>query len=96
MDIIEFRALRRHVDDIGAHISNGAYFDEKHKTAGYIYQIAEGDVLYIEEVSPHWSESARLKGKYYLLIHREEWFSDDLEALERRLYEYAMDEELFN
>ncbi len=51
--------------------------------------------LYIEEMQPHWSDAAKARGKWYLLIARDEWITDDLETLERKLYDWAASEGYF-
>ena len=49
-------------------------------------------MLYIETVKPHWPEAAKARGRWYLIICNNEFISDDLTALERRLYEFAKSE----
>jgi len=51
--------------------------------------------LYIEEVQPHWPDAAKARGKWHLLIARDEWITDDLETLERKLYDWAASEGYF-
>jgi hypothetical protein len=53
------------------------------------------DGLYIEHVEPHWPEDAKREGEWYLILGRDEWISNDLTALERRLYEWAGSEGYF-
>jgi hypothetical protein len=50
------------------------------------------DALHIEDVQDFWPEASKAKGKYYLLIGNREWFSDDVEKLERELYQFAVEE----
>jgi hypothetical protein len=59
---------------------------------GYLYL----DALYIEEVLPHWPEAAKAEGKWHLIIGRNERITDDLEALERNLYDWALSEGYFD
>jgi hypothetical protein len=42
--------------------------------------------LIIEEVQPDWPNNARDDGRWHLIISNAEYISDDLEALERRLF----------
>jgi hypothetical protein len=54
---------------------------------GYLYV----DALAIEDTAS-WTEAARSKPhvkRYYLMVGNSEFFSDDLETLERMLYRYA-------
>jgi hypothetical protein len=51
--------------------------------------VYEGGV-YIEDYGPDHDKQHR----YYLIIERSDWFTDDLGSLERELYEYAIGEEL--
>ena len=51
--------------------------------------------FYIEEVQPHWPDAAKARGKWHLLIARDEWITDDLETLERKLYDWAASEGYF-
>ena len=60
---------------------------------GYIFNV--NWLLYIEEVQPHWPDAAKARGKWYLLIARDEWITDDLETLERKLYDWAASEGYF-
>ena len=88
MTFEEFRDTAVWCDDLGAKLADACWADEPAKARGWIYV----DALFIEEVLPHWPEKTRKAGKWYLLIGRCEWISDDLEELERHLYEYACDE----
>jgi len=45
--------------------------------------------LFIEEVADWWPEDAH-RGRWHLLIERSEYITDDLDALERRLYRWAI------
>ena len=47
------------------------------------------------EVQPHWPEAAKAREKWHLLIGRNEWITDDLEMLERQLYDWAASEGYF-
>lgn len=76
-------------DDLGARLCDASWDDEvPHKGVGNVYI----DALFIERVQDHWPENVRCLGAWHLLIGRESWTSDDLNALERRLYEYAVSE----
>ncbi len=88
MTFEQFQATKTHCDDIGAAISDARWEHEPVPAKGNLY-LGE---LYIEEVLPHFSPEMKHQGKWYLTIHRDEWVSDDLEDLERKLYEFAKDE----
>ena len=87
MTFEEFQATRRHTDDIGAAV-NDARWEGEPPAKGNLYL----DALYIEEVQPHWPDEAKARGKWHLLIGRDEWITDDLGALERRLFDFARSE----
>jgi len=55
---------------------------------GYVYL----GKLWIEDVTDAWPADARERGTHYLMLGNCEYVSNDLELLERRLYEYARDE----
>jgi hypothetical protein len=86
----QFQATRHYSEDIGAAISDARWEGEP-PAKGYLYL----DGLYIEEVQPHWPEAAKARGKWYLLIDRDDWITDDLGAFERKLYDWAESEGCF-
>jgi hypothetical protein len=90
MTFEQFQASRRYSEDIGTAIAD-ARLEGEPPAKGYLYL----DVLYIEEMQPHWSDAAKARGKWYLLIARDEWITDDLETLERKLYDWAASEGYF-
>lgn len=48
---------------------------------------------YFIESTDTWDDTdARRQGKYYLILERDEFITDDLESLERKLYEYLIPE----
>jgi len=90
MTFEEFRDTRVWSDDIGAQIPDMRWEGEPNPPTGYIY----AEQLYIEQVTADWPETARKRGRWYLLLCNEESISDDLEMLERKLFEYALDEQV--
>lgn len=74
MTFEEFQATGRRCDDLDGNGRGRRYLD----------------ILFIEEVLPNWPEAARKEGKWHLLIENCEWITDDLAALERRLYDWAI------
>jgi hypothetical protein len=91
MTFEQFQATGRAVDNLGDHISDMRFEEmqdanEIVRTPGRLY-LGE---LYIENVTVNWPEAALAKGKWYLLIERDEYITNDLAALERRLYDWAM------
>ena len=88
MTFEQFQATKTHCDDLGAKLSDARWEDEPVPAKGNLYL----DALYIEAIQPHWPEAARKEGKWHLLIGRDEWITDDLESLERRLYDFAVSE----
>jgi hypothetical protein len=79
----EFQQTRKPCDDIGAAIQcdMGAPGPE----TGFLY-----GGLYISTRQDWWSEEAKARGGYHLILERDEYISDDLESLERKLYEWAL------
>jgi hypothetical protein len=88
MTFVEFQATRVEVSDLAPVLERiGMDSDGYEGEAGLVYI----DALYINSNSPGWAEPAR-SYKYLLHISNNEWLSDDLETLERKLYEFALDE----
>jgi hypothetical protein len=85
MTLEQFQATRKTSDDLAA--ATGNYYDEGAHT-GFLY---EGN-LCIENVLDTWPEATRRAGKYYLQIGNQEFISDDLADLERRLFDYGKSE----
>jgi hypothetical protein len=84
MTFAEFQAGRQWLDNLEA--VNPDAFGSK---AGYGYLRNE---LYIDDVTS-WNDPARLaNGRWYLCIGNVEWQGNDLEELERRLYQWAVRE----
>lgn len=88
MTFEEFQATRKFHLDLSKVIEDARWEGEQPAT-GFVYL----NQLYIEMVSDHWPESARAQGSLYLLLGRDEWISNDLTALEQRLYHWACEEE---
>jgi hypothetical protein len=90
MTFEEFQATRRYCENIGALIVEARHDDEPLPVKGNLYL---RDSLYIEEVQPHWPENAKAEGRWHLLLGRDEWITNDLESLERKLYDWAVSED---
>ncbi len=88
MTFEQFQATRDYSNDIGEKIGEARWDREDQPAIGYIYLGS----LYIEEVQPHWPKAARDAGKWYLLIGNTDWVSNDLESLERKLFDFATSE----
>ena len=82
MTFQEFQQTRRPYDDIGAAIQSD--MGAPVPVTGFLY-----DGLYISTRQDWWSEEAKARGAYHLILERDEYISDDLELLERKLYEWA-------
>lgn len=84
MTFAQFQATRRFVeciaDDIAAAMGDAP-------SPGYLY----AESLYIDKVTERWPEACRALGQWRLLIERDEWISNDLERLERKLYQYGVE-----
>jgi hypothetical protein len=86
MTFAEFQATREACADLGAKLKDG-HWDDGPPATGFVYL----DALWIEDVPEHWPEAARIEGRYYLQIENCEYFADQLELLECRLYVWAVD-----
>jgi len=86
MTFEQFQATRRPCADLGKALDDARWEEDKSPASGLLYLGA----LYIEEVRPDWPNNARARGQWYLMIGRDEWISDDLEKLERELFDFAM------
>jgi len=87
MTFEQFQSTRKWSDDLAAAVQSAPWEDDAIAN-GNLYL----DCLFIEAVQPHWPEAVRAQGAWHLLIGNEEWVSDDLSALEQRLYDWAMSE----
>ena len=85
MTFQEFQATRVWSDNLAADVQS-ANWEDSGTPKGNRYLGS----LYIDQVQEHWPESAQGKGKWHLLIERDEWITDDLESLERKLYDFAI------
>jgi hypothetical protein len=86
MTFAEFQATRRWCADLGKAIAEARWQGEP-PAKGNLY--LDG-TLYVEEVQPHWPDATNARGKWHLLLERDEWVTDDLESLERKLFAWAM------
>ena len=84
MTFEQFQATRCHTDTLADDVNDDALGST---ATGFTYL---DNLLYIEEVNEAWHATAREMGRYYLLIERDDWIDNDLEKLERILYDYAV------
>lgn len=82
LSFVEFQRTQKPCDDLGAALSDEALANQP----GLLYC----DCLYIETATPHWTNPQNLR--YHLLLGRDDWLSNNLEDLERKLYRFAVDE----
>lgn len=75
MTFTEWQAGRRHVPDLSAEID-----DDCVSGPGFVYPGG----FYIND-----NDDPTLGGKYRLHLERDEYFTDDLQSLEQRLYDWA-------
>lgn len=87
MTFEQFQATRTRCENLGDVLAD-ARWDGEPDGKGFLYLGA----LYIEDVQEHWPDKAKAAGKHYLLIGNVETISDDLEALEHQLYDFAVGE----
>jgi hypothetical protein len=86
MSLEEFQATKRIAT--AEDLERCGYTDDANPrpgVRGFVYV----DHLIIEQVTEDWPAKTREAGAYYLLIGNLEWITDDLELLEKRLYEFA-------
>lgn len=86
MTFHQFVTTKRHVADLETALKMSIYDDPDIKCPGFIY----GDSLYIEERNDNWPESSKEAGKFYLQCGDWDCVTDDLDALERKLYDFAV------
>lgn len=79
-----FESSKEYFDDLGPVIED----DQLDGMGGYAYL----GCLFIED-SHTWPVRCDSQGRWYLLLGNCEWFSDDLEELERRLFEWSQSEQ---
>ena len=88
MTFEQFQATRKRTTDLETEINTSIYDDPSIKVPGLVYLGG----LYIEESHSNWTDVAREGGKYFLVIGNCDWLCDDLETLERHLYDFAVRE----
>jgi hypothetical protein len=85
MTFEQFRDSGRDCKDIGAALRDDVLI-------GSLGRLYCDDCLYIEDTSgPGWTRVGPI-GRWYTLIGRAEFDSDDLAVIERKLYEFARSE----
>jgi hypothetical protein len=87
MTFEEFQATRRWSEDLAADVPS-----ENWETTGTPKGNLYIGCLYIDHVEPHWPEDARKRGQWHLILDRDDFITDDLAALERKLYDWAVSE----
>lgn len=86
MTFEEFKASGKYVDQL----PECCLYNDDHPVGGMIYKgeaWIEDCNSWKNDEDPHPND-----GRWYLIICRDQWRSDDLEKLERILYEWAKDE----
>ena len=92
MTLAEFRAAGTDCADLGTALDDALWSEEGYIAVGRIYP---GN-LWIERMPDNWPLNPDAAGKWYLLIYRDDWLSDDLSELEERLYNFGVDEGYFD
>jgi hypothetical protein len=90
MTFEQFQATAKWCNDLATAVSSDNWETEGTPKGNLYY----GN-MYIDHVEPHWPQDARKQGQWHLLLGRDEWISNDLAALERRLYDWAAGEGYF-
>lgn len=84
MTFEQFQGTRTECKDIGAAISMD--MGREQPVSGNLYLGS----FYIEATDEHWPVDLRQRGAWHLIIERDEWVSNDLAALERELFNFAL------
>lgn len=84
MTLEQFVATGRDCDDLGAAIESPELWED-YTAVGRLYL----DSFFIEKIPAVWPSKPEVAGKWYLIIERDEWISDDLAELEKHLYDFA-------
>lgn len=84
MTFEQFQATRTHHADLRPVLTDGTW-DDIYQPSGFVYL----GQLCIEEINETWPEWTRMWGRYYLQIGNAEHVGNELEPLERILFEYA-------
>jgi hypothetical protein len=92
MTLAEFRAAGTDCADLGRALSDALWTEEGYIGIGRSYP---GN-LWIERMPDNWLLNPDAAGKWYLLIYRDHWLSDNLSELEERLYNFGVDEGYFD
>lgn len=85
MTFEEFQATRTHCDDLARALETDMGAPDGHKVPGNLYD----GTLFIEARAEWWSESGKAQGAWQLILENDCVISDDLEALERQLYDWS-------
>jgi hypothetical protein len=91
MTFEQFQATKQWSDDLSVQIPDLRQ-DTGPQPKGNVYL----GCLYIEYVASHWPTEAKAQGEWYLILSNQEWITDDLTALERKLYDWAVSEGYFD
>ena len=93
MTFEQFQATRTWSEDLAAVLSSDNWANDYGEVTpkGNLYL----GCLYIEGGQDWWPQDTKDRGDWYLLLGRDEWISNDLTALERRLYDWAVSEGYF-
>jgi hypothetical protein len=86
MNLEQFRATRTICNDLGTVLNDSRWNDNGEAGTGFLYE----GMLYIENVTAAWPETCQKQGKYYLILERDEYISDDLADLEAKLYRFGI------
>jgi hypothetical protein len=85
MTFEQFQATREHHDDLRRIPAVFSQIDGEMAAPGNTYLGS----FFINELTAEWPPEVARRGKWHLLIERDEWISDDLALLERKLFEFA-------
>lgn len=89
MTFHEFVATREETDDVAAFLPQLGLDFYNGPQPAFVYCRDSGSGYVIEKVADHWPEEAKAKGKFFLVIGNCDWISNDLDDLERKLYDFV-------
>jgi hypothetical protein len=86
MTFEEFKATRHVVPNLAAAHPECFGYEGR---PGFLYL---GTCLFIEIAGPLWPAKAREQGGFYLILNNDEYISDNLDELEKKLFDWAQSE----
>jgi len=87
----DFVAGREYHVDLEAKLEQGMH--DAWPTSGWVYETPSGSQLYIEDTLT-WENPGQACGRWYLLLDRSDYRTDDLHDVECKLFAWAKSEDM--